>query len=120
MCTIPIRAPSTSTTRSSGSVCFSAALVHVPVHGLDRAAPGRATPEKRRRDEVARVQDQIGRATQLDAALGSRARPTRQVRVGDDGDGRRAVTSSVSGFLIFFVFSVTARFALSEDVILTL
>jgi hypothetical protein len=51
-------------------------LVHVPVHRLDRAQPTQLL-EHARRDEVPRVDYQIGRLQSPDALVRQAARPTR-------------------------------------------
>jgi hypothetical protein len=52
-------------------------LVHVPVHGLDRRTGTVQRFENADRDEVAAVEDQISRATELDAARWKLARSAR-------------------------------------------
>jgi hypothetical protein len=66
-------------------------LVHVSGHRLH----GRAEPlqllEEGERGQVAAVQDQIGRAELLDAGSREAPIPARQVRIGDDGEERKAL-----------------------------
>jgi hypothetical protein len=48
-----------------------------------------------RRDEVSGMQHEIGTRDQPHALVGERARPAREMGVGDDGDaGQEAVTGS--------------------------
>jgi hypothetical protein len=72
-----------------GELLTDRGLVHVPVDADDGRAESLQLAEERERGEVACVEDQIRRAAHLDATAGQHARPARQVRVGDDGDGRR-------------------------------
>jgi hypothetical protein len=66
-------------------------LVHVPVDGFHGRTECPELVRERRRREVAPVQDQVRAAEQLRAGIRKGPRPTRQVRVGDDGDaGQRA------------------------------
>jgi hypothetical protein len=59
-------------------------LVDVPVDTLDPAERPQL-PERRQRDEVARVQDQTGLPEEPDALLGKAPRTAWKMGVGDDG-----------------------------------
>jgi len=59
-------------------------LVDVPVDTLDPAERPQLL-ERRQRDDVARVQDQIGLPEEPDALLGKAPGASRKMRVGDDG-----------------------------------
>jgi hypothetical protein len=95
-------------------------LVHVPEHGLDRRPEPAQLVENSGRDEVAAVEDQIGRAAELDAARRKLALSARQVSVRDDRERRRARQASLSGLWSFFVFNVATRFGFMSAVSLTL
>ena len=70
MCTIPIRAPSTSTTRSSGSAFFSAGSSMFPCTASTGGPSSRNDERNAAETKSPRVQDQIRGATELDATLG--------------------------------------------------
>jgi hypothetical protein len=59
-------------------------LVHVAVHREHGRSELLQLGEEPRRDDVARVQDQIRGAELLDARVGQDARPAREVRIRDD------------------------------------
>jgi hypothetical protein len=61
-------------------------LVGIAVDGVHRHAERVELVQDRGRDEIARVQDRVGRRQPAQALLRQPARPARQVRVGDDGD----------------------------------
>jgi hypothetical protein len=63
-------------------------LVDVPVHGVDRRELAQLI-EHAQRDEVAGVDDQVGRRELAQAGIRQPPRAARQVRVGEDRDARR-------------------------------
>ena len=70
-------------------------LVHVSGDGDDRRAELLQVLQDLGRDEVSGMQHQIGTRDQPHALVGQRARPTREMGVGDDGDaGQEAATGS--------------------------
>jgi hypothetical protein len=72
-------------------------LVHVPVHGLDRAEAPKIL-EHADRNEVAAVHDQVRRLEPPNALVGQPAGATRHVRVGDDRDDQRAPSGLFGSF----------------------
>jgi hypothetical protein len=64
-------------------------LVDVAANGVQGRPERAQVLEGRQARDVACVQDQVGRAQQLDAALREPPRPARQVRVRDDRDERQ-------------------------------
>lgn len=64
-------------------------LVRVAVDRVHPRADRAQLVENRARRDVSRVEDPVGGAQQLDAALGQPARAAREMRVRDDGDPRQ-------------------------------
>lgn len=77
---------------SLGKLRLQRGLVDVPVHGRKRRE-GAEVGEHRPRDEVARMQDQLGPPEKAEARLGQTARPARQVRVADERDQEGALST---------------------------
>ena len=76
-CTMPMRAPPASTTRRSGSRARTSAASTLPCTAATRRPERLEVVEHRRGGEVARVQDQVGRAQALDARVRQPARAAR-------------------------------------------
>ena len=91
MCTIRFARPRLRR-RARAAASLQRRLVLVPVHRFHRP-PESAGLQRNAADEITGVQDQIRVAAELDAAGRQSARASRQVGVGDDGDGRRAPRS---------------------------
>ena len=72
-------------------------LVHVPVHALDRRTDPFQLLEKLCRDEVARVQDELGAGEPADAFGRQRPSAAWQVRVRDDGDTAQEAAATSPG-----------------------
>jgi hypothetical protein len=74
-------------------------LVHVPDHGLDRWAEPQELLQEAHRDEVAGVQDQVGRLKPLLAGSRKPPRAAREMSVGNDRDERSVFYRTWNGRL---------------------
>ena len=92
--TIAMRTPSSSSTSSVGSSATTAGSSTLPWTACTGGPSARISASIAGGAHVAGVQDRVGAAQQLDAAVRQPALPSRQVRVGDDREPRHRSAGS--------------------------